>query len=351
MRTIAAALMLSSIALAGPLTPPPGGVQSTGKTTNQIEPRTFLSQANTPGDADALFVITQPGSYYLEGNIQAPAGRSGIKISTSGVTLDLNGFSITGTSTSPNGIEFVDPSFGRFQQFHIRNGHISGFTDNGISGNVRAAGGTITDITAADNGQNGIAVEDSFVIENCVARNNGRIGFVVNRDCILVDCIARGNGSDGFAVNFINRLDRCHAVFNAGDGFQVGRANRLTNCYAQSNETSGFNLSVDDCVLIACSAYQNDGNLATTVAGFLVNAANTGNTGRHTLIDCVASENDIGFDVNSVGNFLRGNRGVDNRLNNTAALLNFAVVSGNVAPLVTGSSVTASTSAIANINQ
>lgn len=60
---------------AGDLNPPAGPVSPTHKTLTEIEPRTAISMANTPGDADSLFKITQPGSYYLTGNITAsPAG-------------------------------------------------------------------------------------------------------------------------------------------------------------------------------------------------------------------------------------------------------------------------------------
>ena len=61
----ALAAMLATIVLAGPLTPPAGPVAP----TPGPEPRIPINATNTPGDADSLFRITQPGSYYLTGNL------------------------------------------------------------------------------------------------------------------------------------------------------------------------------------------------------------------------------------------------------------------------------------------
>ncbi|HZJ13677.1 MAG TPA: hypothetical protein VFD27_01440, partial [Chthoniobacteraceae bacterium] len=79
---------LSTALAQGPLTPP-GAPAPTMKTLDQIEPRTAINSTNTPGDDDSLFKITQPGSYYLPGNITGVATKHGIEITASDVTLDL----------------------------------------------------------------------------------------------------------------------------------------------------------------------------------------------------------------------------------------------------------------------
>ena len=55
------------------------------------EPRIAINTASTPGDADSVFRITQPGSYYLTGNTSGVAAKHGIEIDASDVTLDLMG--------------------------------------------------------------------------------------------------------------------------------------------------------------------------------------------------------------------------------------------------------------------
>ncbi|MBU6414078.1 MAG: hypothetical protein KGS45_11460 [Planctomycetes bacterium] len=49
---------LASMAQAGPLDPPPGPIMPTQRPLGEIEPRTVLSQATTPGDATAVYVIS-----------------------------------------------------------------------------------------------------------------------------------------------------------------------------------------------------------------------------------------------------------------------------------------------------
>src|SRR5262249_30290848 len=74
----------------GPLTPP-GAPAPTMKTLDQIEARTPISSAP--------FTITNSGSYYLTTNLSVSTGNA-ITIATNGVTLDLNGFTISSTAAS-----------------------------------------------------------------------------------------------------------------------------------------------------------------------------------------------------------------------------------------------------------
>ena len=89
------ALLLTSLPCAaqGPLSPP-GPPAPTMKTLEQIhdrtDPRTPISSLPYP--------ITEPGSYYVVSNLHSTT--DGIVIETSGVTVDLMGFSLTGDGGS-----------------------------------------------------------------------------------------------------------------------------------------------------------------------------------------------------------------------------------------------------------
>src|ERR1051325_5982475 len=81
--------LCESVVLAQGNLAPPGAPAPTMKSLAQIEPRTPISSLP--------FSITQPGSYYLSGNL---TGTTGITIAASGVTLDLNGFELVGGAGS-----------------------------------------------------------------------------------------------------------------------------------------------------------------------------------------------------------------------------------------------------------
>jgi len=55
----------------------------------------LINQSTVMAAGGFPYLINQPGSYKLAGNLVVPAGKNGIQISVPRVTLDLNGFSIT----------------------------------------------------------------------------------------------------------------------------------------------------------------------------------------------------------------------------------------------------------------
>ncbi len=106
-RTLALTLAITISALAGalisragPLDPPAGPVTPTYKTLTEVEPRVAINAANTPGNSTCIFRITQPGSYYVTGNITGVSGKNGLEIGASNVTVDLNGYAVTGVPGS-----------------------------------------------------------------------------------------------------------------------------------------------------------------------------------------------------------------------------------------------------------
>lgn len=107
----------------GPIAPLTGGgvPQPTMKTLHQVEPRIPLT-AGSPGVtvSGQQIVITASGSYYLTANFAVSSGAGGIVINTSGVTLDLNGFTISSTTTPAAGTAIYSGS----AQVAVRNGNI-----------------------------------------------------------------------------------------------------------------------------------------------------------------------------------------------------------------------------------
>src|ERR1700733_12219713 len=90
---------LSTVFAQGSLTPP-GAPAPTMRSLAQIEPRTPISSLP--------YTITEPGSYYVTTNLTGVSGSDGITIIflpvIENVTVDLNGFTLTGVPGSHNGI-------------------------------------------------------------------------------------------------------------------------------------------------------------------------------------------------------------------------------------------------------
>jgi len=254
-------LAAGGLVVAGPLRPAAGPVASTCKTLQEIEPRIAVNATNTPGNATSLYRITQPGSYYLTGNIQGESGKSGIRISASGVTLDLNGFTVAGAAGTGDGI--IDHS-GSDRGVAIRNGTVSGWGGNGISlgddhQSADALPGThIENVVASGNGWYGFDLGGASMINHCSALSNGLSGFISVRSCMFTDCTSKSNGHSGFLAGASSVITGCSAMFNEESGFAAAEGSVLSHCTANSN--TGDGLSITGGVLVEhCAARYNKG--------------------------------------------------------------------------------------------
>ena len=242
---LAALVVFSLSGYAGKLEPsgPPG---PTMKTLDEVEPR--ITVQSLPGDANALYVISQPGSYYLKGNITGVTGKSGIEIKADNVVLDLSGFQMIGVADALDGIRVV----GERNSIAIKNGSIRQWGESGIdavtanntrikeiqvkntglnsvAGGIGIGSGVISDCTVTNGGACAIAGADSTLIQRCNARNSGHGIFIIHRGEIL-DCVAVGNGV-GIVIQDRGIIARCHSADNA-QGIVP------TRCYVYGNQCS-----------------------------------------------------------------------------------------------------------------
>jgi len=317
--SIAALALLGAAAMvtiAGPLDPPAGPVTSTYKTLTEVEPRIAINATNTPGDADSLFKITQPGSYYLTGNITGVVGKRGIEIAASGVTLDLMGFDLVGIP-GMGAFDGVSATVNSLTNITIRNGSVrnwgdegvdlgSNFADNSAVIDVRASGNigngitistgcTITGCTASSNTGSGISTSNGCTITGCAAPFNSGMGISIGGGCTITGCSAYLNNGSGISTGSGCTITGCSAYSNFGDGISANSTTTISNCTARINTLDGIRV-FSDCLILAnmCSANGNGGDGAGIHA--------TGSDNRIEGNNCVDA--DRGIDVDVAGNII-----------------------------------------------
>lgn len=205
----------------GPLTPPPGPPGPTMKSLDQVEPRIPLTEATAAPSASSAYVISQPGSYFLTGNVAAGGKASAITIQGTGVTLDLSGYSVSGASSQ--GIRLTSGAGAT-----IRNGFID------------AAGAT-----------HAIRAEGSLTAEDLSLR--GSVGNLLEatapaslRRCLLEGAAGGaylGGGASRVVDSIIRDISGGSGVILRGDGSEVRDSQlariTVTAPYAQAIDMAG----------------------------------------------------------------------------------------------------------------
>ncbi|MEZ6212080.1 MAG: right-handed parallel beta-helix repeat-containing protein [Phycisphaerales bacterium] len=266
--TVAAAAVigLGFFAIAGDLNPPAGPVAPTMKTLDEVEPRTAINLTNTPGDADSVYRITASGSYYLTGNITGQAGKSGIEIATSGVSIDLNGFALIGVPGSVVGVVTVGTGL---RDIAVRNGAAREWGTTGVF--LTSANSIVSHVTASNNNLGGIAIGATGLVESCGAYFNGSDGISVGNGCTVVDSVAGSNGASGIAGQFGVTVRGCSGYSNTGHGIAINSNAVITECAATSNGANGVH-TASACQISSCSATGNGGHgIVSSNDGMVIN--------------------------------------------------------------------------------
>ncbi len=235
----------SGLLFAGPLTPPPGAIVGTHKTLTEVEPRIAINATNTPGNATALFRITQPGSYYLAGNVTGVAGRHGIEIVASGVTLDLNGFDLIGVAGSLDG---VFASTAGMVNITVKNGSARGWGGYGVNLFNFGNNTLIADVTANNNGSVGIGGGFGGIVSRCASYANVGNGIQAGTVSTVTECSSYTNQASGITVAAGSIVSNCSTRFNGLDGIVAFRGCLIKDntCASNGNVGSGAGIHVTD---------------------------------------------------------------------------------------------------------
>jgi hypothetical protein len=205
-----------------------------------------INDANVKAAGGYPFKITaatNSGSYRLTGNLTAPLGTDAIDATAPIVTIDLNGFSITG-----NGSVGVNAAVG---DVTVENGTVTGFS-TGI--NVGASG-IVRNVHADANGS-GITVGNNSVVEGCTANNStGASGAAIS--CAGV-CVISGNTASGNG-----KLDGIDCV---------GNGCLISNNTANAN-TTGIDCKGTGCLISGNTIFNNTTGISAsdTITGYTGN--------------------------------------------------------------------------------
>jgi hypothetical protein len=232
---------LSTIRAQGTLTPP-GAPAPTMKTLAQIEPRIPVDAAHTPGDFSDVFVISQPGAYYLTTNVIGVNSKAGIAILANNVTLDLSGFAMLGTSSSYDGIVV----YSGLTNIVIRNGIVTGWGAGNYG--IRCLGQNVIFERLNISANNfGMSCNSGNVVRDCVINANQRDGIDVNGSGVLIlNNNLAGNNTLGLGNSCMSiaganaRIEGNHIVgTGTGYGILIPNVGSFTNNIIVRNSVIG----------------------------------------------------------------------------------------------------------------
>ncbi len=319
--------MLAAVVVthAGPLDPPAGPVAPTYKTLNEVEPGIAVNAANTPGDADAVFKITKPGRYFLTGDVTGAAGKSGIEIEASYVTLDMKGFQLKGVPGSLTGIDGNGTGPGSptsASYVTLKNGTIMGWGSNGTTAN-NAGAWVIEEVKFSNNTGTGITVNSGTVFTRCYFYGNstdgcetsnhvefyycfgslnGGHGFAAGSDSAFVNCEAGSNGGSGIVVPLGGRVTGCTTTLNNSVGIVLGDGGSVDNCHVDSNKAGGIIVgkggNVSRCAV-------NGNGTTTAQPGIWARLYSATTTTTANITDCICTSN-TGWGILTAGGTVRG---------------------------------------------
>lgn len=207
----------------------------------------------TPGDGVGFPVtLSQPGSYRLTGPLVSPEFVGAIAITSSAVTLDLNGFRIRTELPAANvdGINATGQT-----DLHVRNGAVESFGGDGIEAGDRAR------------------------IENVTAGSNTGAGISVGAVSIVIGSTAHGNGGDGILGGDGCTVSGSTAVFNQGAGIHVFNGSTVTRNGAGSNASRGLFVGIGSTVSENTVATNGADGITTDAGCTVLNNTVTNNGG------------------------------------------------------------------------
>jgi parallel beta helix pectate lyase-like protein len=184
----------------------------------------------TPGDAPGFPVtISTPGSYQLTGNLTVnDANTHAIHITADHVTLDLNGFRITGPGTAGNGFGvFTDTA----DNVTVVDGTVTKFGGGGVF--LLGHSARVENVRAVENGFRGIFVGTNSVIAGCIAIGNGNTGLTITSGTVTGNT-SESNGAYGISASSATVVNNS-VTGNASHGMWLANSGYAHNVLSENN--------------------------------------------------------------------------------------------------------------------
>ena len=218
---------------AGSLNPTAGPAASM-KPLDKVEPRIAISAENTPGDSYYLYVIRNPGSYYLTENVMS--NRGGIQIWADDVTIDMMGFTLAGNGTTTyDGIGLLSLR----KNVEIKNGTVKGFNFGISQGHTESEHCRVLNVTVASNKERGISFIGKFsTIKDCVIKDNG-----IDSTAYYTHGLKTGDSSNVIGNTIFNNGTRAtstyYYILGVGNG-SIVKDNLVFGNAAQANKSGSI---------------------------------------------------------------------------------------------------------------
>jgi hypothetical protein len=153
------------------------------------------------GDAMGFPVtIANEGSYLLTSDLTAGSNEIGIQITSSNVTVDLNGFSVVSSSSDNHAVDGIDGN--DVENVEIRNGTVRGFFGRGVQLAGTSRGGRVIDVRTLGSDWQGVDLDGGgHLVSRCTSVSNNLWGFSVEGDSMIIDSVAENNSSVGLALD------------------------------------------------------------------------------------------------------------------------------------------------------
>ncbi|MHB8067270.1 MAG: right-handed parallel beta-helix repeat-containing protein [Desulfobaccales bacterium] len=234
--------------------------------------------------------INSSGSYYLTQNLTCSANVNAITVHADDVTIDLNGFCLTGpgkgSGEGNNGIVVAQGH----TNVEIRNGSIKGFGGYGIYTPSGHSGTRVVGVRVRDTGKSGIwLLGNDHLVMDCTVRNTGEMGIVVGYSSLVKGSQTAGNTSAGINVGLGSTAVGNTARGNGG-GILAGPGASVTDNTVSGQSSWGIS-AYDDCTITRNTVYNNTGTGINT--GTYCTITNNTTDGLTNGANCTLANNTV----------------------------------------------------------